>query len=79
MSCCGRQREQFLATRQAPLQASDRQRQPAFRFEYVGTTGLTVTGPLTGKRYRFDGYGSRVVIDPRDVPSMATVPHLRRV
>jgi hypothetical protein len=83
MSCCGKQREQFLATRQVSLRVNDKQRQPspqlAIRFEYVGTTGLTVTGPLTGKRYRFDGYGSRVLIDPRDVPSMATVPHLRRV
>ena len=74
--CCGYQRRQaFLPqTRQiqpgAPL---------AVRFEYVGTTGLTVVGPLTGRRYRFDHHGSRVSIDPRDAPSMAAVPHLRRV
>jgi hypothetical protein len=45
----------------------------------VGTTGLTVLGPVTRKRYRFEGHGSRVSVDPRDVPSMAAVPHLRRI
>jgi hypothetical protein len=83
MSCCGKQREQILGTRQVFPQVNDKQRQPspqfAFRFEYVGATGLTVFGPVTGQRYRFDGYGSRLLIDSRDVASMATVPHLRRV
>jgi hypothetical protein len=45
----------------------------------VGTTGLTVQGPVTGKRYRFGNPGSRLLIDPQDAPSMAAVPHLRRV
>jgi hypothetical protein len=40
---------------------------------------MTVVGPLTGQRYRFDGHGARVLIDPRDAQSMATVPHVRRV
>jgi hypothetical protein len=49
------------------------------RFEYVGPTGMTVVGPVTGARYRFGAYGSRVAVDLRDAPSMASVPHLRRV
>jgi hypothetical protein len=38
-----------------------------------------VQGPVTGKRYRFDNPGSRLLVDPQDAPSMAAVPHLRRV
>ncbi|MFL6192972.1 MAG: hypothetical protein ACJ75H_02280 [Thermoanaerobaculia bacterium] len=53
--------------------------QAAIRFEYVGTTGLTVQGPVTGKRYRFDNPGAQSLIDPRDAPSMASVPQLRRI
>ena len=82
MSCCGKQRDQFPGTGQTPPRVNDQQRQPlsqlAIRFEYVGATGLTVVGPVTGKRYRFDNHGSRVLIDSRDASSMATVPHLRR-
>jgi hypothetical protein len=48
-------------------------------FEYVGVTGLTAVGPATGQRYRFDGHGSRAAVDLRDAPSMAAVPHLRRI
>ena len=81
MSCCGRQRTQFQGTGQVPPRAGDRRLQPlpAIRFEYVGTTGLTVQGPVTGKRYRFDNPGSRLLVDPQDAPAMAAVPHLRRV
>ena len=81
MSCCGRQRNQFQGTSQPPPRVINRQRQPQpeIRFEYMGATGMTVVGPVTGKRYRFDNPGSRVSVDPRDAPSMAAVPHLRRV
>jgi hypothetical protein len=83
MSCCGRQREQFLGASQVPPRVNDKLRQPlsqpAIRFEYVGATGLTILGAVTGKRYRFDKPGSRLLVDLRDVASMASVPHLRRV
>jgi len=48
-------------------------------FEYTGDTGLTVQGPITGKRYRFSGPGARVGVDGRDAASVAGVPNLRRV
>jgi hypothetical protein len=48
-------------------------------FEYVGKTGMTVVGPSTGNRYRFDRAGARAVIDPRDHAAVAAVPHLRQV
>jgi hypothetical protein len=51
----------------------------AIRYEYRGATGMTVVGPVSGRRYRFEGYGSRLPIDPRDAPSLRTVPHLQRV
>ena len=43
------QRRGFLA--QAPLY-----------FEYLGDTGLTAVGPITGRRYRFNGPGARVAV-----------------
>jgi hypothetical protein len=40
---------------------------------------MTVVGPSTGNRYRFDRPGARAVIDPRDQAAVAGVPHLRQV
>lgn len=48
-------------------------------FEYTGSTGLTVQGPITGKRYRFSRPGARVGVDSRDAPSVAGAPNLNRV
>jgi len=48
-------------------------------FEYVGRTGLTARGGVTGTTYRFDRPGARVSIDPRDMPSLLAVPVLRRI
>lgn len=39
---------------------------------------MTVLGPVSGRRYRFEGYGSRLAVDPRDAPSLQAVPHLLR-
>jgi len=74
--CCGSQRRQEFLPQTRPNQPGA---PLAIGFEYVGTTGLTVMGPVTRRRYRFEGHGSRVSIDPRDALSMAAVPHLRRV
>jgi hypothetical protein len=57
---------------------------PGFRqsrvfFEYVGRTGLTVIGPATGRRYRFERPGARLEVDLKDRRSLAGVPHLRQV
>jgi hypothetical protein len=40
---------------------------------------MTVLGSASGKRYRFNGPGSRVIIDPVDRPSLALVPRLKEV
>jgi len=50
-----------------------------FYFEYVGNTGLTVRGPITGRSYRFAGPAQRVAVDGRDAPSLMAVPNLRTV
>ena len=46
-------------------------------FEYVGPTGLSVRGPITGRHYRFPATGSTLAVDGRDAPSLMAVPNLR--
>ena len=85
MSCCGKHR---AAGGSAPPRISTTTngnatrppaRQTSVFFEYVGRTGLTVVGPISGRRYRFDAPGSRQPVDPMDKPSLSAVPLLRQV
>jgi len=46
-------------------------------FEYVGATALTVIGPASGLRYRFERGGARLAVDPRDRAALERVPLLR--
>lgn len=48
------------------------------RFEYIGKTALTVTGSITGKRYRFSSPGEILQVDLRDVSGLMSVPVLRK-
>jgi hypothetical protein len=48
------------------------------RFEYIGKTALTVTGSITGKRYRFSSPGEFLQVDLRDVSGLMSVPVLRK-
>jgi len=48
-------------------------------FEYTGKSGLTVTGGVTGKRYRFNHTGDIQLIDYRDASGMMAVTQLKRV
>ncbi len=48
-------------------------------FEYTGHSGLTVTGRVTGKKYRFNLPGDIQVIDYRDASGMMAVPVLQKV
>ena len=88
MSCCGNQRTQFPAIRphhppSSPAAKSVPEAAPVRQFvvcfEYVGQSGLTAIGGATGQRYRFDRPGARIVVDPRDRPSLATVPNLKQM
>jgi hypothetical protein len=85
MSCCGKHRAAGgsvpprLPTATTTSSTVRLARQTSVFFEYVGRTGLTVVGPVSGRRYRFDAPGSRVPVDPADKPSLAAVPALRQV
>ena len=89
MPCCGKSRAQAAAGPRipdpipppspsgiAPRLATS---QVTVYFEYVGGTGLTVQGPITGRKYRFSAPGQRVAVDGRDGPSLMAVPNLRYV
>ena len=48
-------------------------------FEYIGGTSLTVTGPVTGRRYYFERKGGRRSISRHDAPSLLYVPNLKPI
>jgi hypothetical protein len=80
MSCCGQRRREIasVATVSAPAQRPKPYSQVAL-FEYIGTTAMTVAGPISGVRYRFGSPGSKLRVDSRDAPSMSALPNLRRL
>jgi hypothetical protein len=85
MSCCGKLRGQIsgaTVAEQQPQRAPEVRgvgRQFVIQFEYTGASGMTMVGPVSGRRYRFERPGARVAIDPRDRPGLARVPRLRQV
>ena len=86
MACCNKKSAQFQgqgapSTQLRPPVPLYRQPAPQRRvvFKYNGGTALTVVGPVSGKRYRFDGPGARVEVDPRDRRSLIAVPNLTLV
>ncbi len=40
---------------------------------------MTVIGPITARRYRFNAPGTRLAVDARDAPSFMAVPALRLI
>ena len=80
MACCGQRRASAAAIgRVVDANRSPRPVARAALYEYRGTTGMTVIGPVSGTRYRFGQQGAMVQVDPRDVASMAGLPNLRRL
>jgi hypothetical protein len=81
MGCCGRSRQALGAILGPPPPAGPgaMPRRTSIEFEYVGATALTVTGPASGRRYRFESPGARLVVDSRDRPGLARVPKLRQL
>lgn len=93
MSCCGKARAQAQRAissqpaKLAPSVAAQRrplpQNQPPAAtnvyFSYFGNTGLTVTGPVSSRVYRFVASGPPLEVDARDASSLARVPNLRRI
>lgn len=52
---------------------------PDVNFEYTGKTALSITGNITGKRYRFAHPGDKQLVDYRDASGMRSVVVLRKV
>ena len=80
MSCCGGQRSQAgtVGLNHAGMQNSAARYSVAY-MQYVGRTALTVVGPATGKRYRFDTPGAIMAVELPDRASLAALRQLRQV
>lgn len=84
MSCCGKQRlAGALAPRPAPqvsaAHPARKRRATHVFFEYIGATALTVSGPISGRSYRFECTGSRLPVEPVDRAALAAIAQLRQV
>ena len=90
MPCCGKARNKLRTTTPGtrPDQVSNATpvhvKTPAATgqsvyFKYVGTTGISVTGPASSRVYRFAPNGSAIAVDPRDAAALARVPNLRAI
>lgn len=87
MSCCGKKRASVvtqanLIRKSAGVNpvVAPAQIPPAFGgsiLEYVGASGLTVRGPVSGHVYRFSKSGTRISVDARDTPYLLAIPQLR--
>jgi hypothetical protein len=79
MACCGQRRALASASgRMVEVKPPSRAPSRVALYEYTGNTGMTVTGAVSGMKYRFEQPGSKVQIDSRDVSSLAGLPNLRR-
>ena len=78
--CCGKNKSRLPS---APFEATPHRARTAngltSTFEYIGRTGLTVAGPMSGTRYRFDRPGARLEVDLRDREWLMRVPVLRMI
>lgn len=88
MSCCGKKRSKARQSNQTartlnPAKKTVAQRpvkkDPSTYFQYVGENGLTIIGPVSQRRYRFEHPDAVVAIDPRDEQALSGVSVLRRV
>jgi hypothetical protein len=84
MSCCGNKRNtlkhaEALYSQKSESVPENKKLWEDFYFEYTGATALSVTGNISGKKYRFLFAGDRQLIDYRDASAMMAVPVLKRV
>jgi hypothetical protein len=92
MGCCGKNRSRLTATMKQTVPRKSATERPSLvaavpgpgmnppgtAFQFVGTTGLSVRGPVSGRTYRF-AKGSSLVVDERDAPFFMVVPSLRKI
>ena len=84
MSCCGNKRNAWHRNDAVHSHRSETPREyekmrEDVSFEYTGATALTVTGSVSGKKYRFLFTGDQQLVEYRDAPGMMAVPVLRKV
>ena len=87
MPCCGDKRLRLLrpgstsnvesARPESAQPGAPRVYSETARVQYTGRTGMTVIGPFTRYRYRFNHPEEVLEVDKRDAPSLAAVPHLK--
>lgn len=81
MSCCNGKRRQWTSAPAIQTAPASVNAMPALQpvgFEYLGEAGISVVGPITRTRYRFNMRGTRIEVDRRDAAYLAGVPDLRR-
>jgi hypothetical protein len=80
MACCG-QRRAMVGTGGLTAESPRHKRLGSnfALYEYVGSTAMTVTGSISGLKYRFGQPGAKVQVDRRDILSIVGLPNLRRV
>jgi hypothetical protein len=82
MSCCGSRTAgaQFRsASHSSSAPSTLATGQMDTLFEYRGATSLTVTGPVTGRSYRFEKHGARRLVSLHDAASLLHIPSLKAV
>ena len=88
MACCGDKRQRLIPPgaktnsemsggAQSARAGMGRVYDETARFQYTGRSGLTVIGPFSQRRYRFNQPDEVLEVDRRDAPGLAAVPHLR--
>jgi hypothetical protein len=85
MCNCGNKRDELATQSPArhsnaePLNEPERKTRTDTNFVYTGNSALSVTGSVSGKRYRFNFMGDTQMIDYRDVEGMYAVPVLKKI
>ena len=79
MCNCGNKREAFTALNGTGINNTTKKMWQDVWFVYTGESALTITGYISGKRYRFAGRGEQQLIDYRDAAAMMNVPVLKKI
>ena len=78
MSCCGKQRTSWNGKSPSAPRAQSGTA-GVVHFRYLGNKAITLSGPATGRVYRFWGAGATVAAHPTDAPFLAGVPLMEQV
>lgn len=85
--CCGNRRAALsratppaAGLMQGPAMAAAPSRITTIVFEYIGAAAsANVTGPVSGRVYRFGQHGDRLAVDARDRPGLMAMAGMRWV